>query len=105
MPRSKVNKEVLNSIDKIKQEINKKKQKAIESHNSNEFILEKDKLSNDNLELSNNKSIDKVNINIGEGKKTSIKQSKVQRKYIKLPIKKLKVLVKELKVWQKSVKV
>ncbi|AQS10036.1 chemotaxis protein CheW [Clostridium saccharobutylicum] len=97
MPRSKVNKEVLNSIDKIKQEINKKKQKAIESHNSNEFIIEKDKLSNDNLELSNNKSIDKVNINIGEGKKDINKAIKSTKKVHKAANKETKSASKRTK--------
>ncbi|RII36351.1 hypothetical protein D2A34_02925 [Clostridium chromiireducens] len=50
MPRSKVNKEVINSIDKIKHEINQKKQKAIKMHNSKKLISEKDKdISEENL--------------------------------------------------------
>lgn len=54
MPRGKVNKEVISSIDKIKSEINKKKQKAIETHNSDVVIAEKDRQSNINLALADN---------------------------------------------------
>lgn len=54
MPRGKVNKEVVSSIDKIKSEINKKKQKAIETHNSDVVIAEKDRQSNINLALADN---------------------------------------------------
>ncbi|OCA97195.1 chemotaxis protein CheW [Clostridium beijerinckii] len=64
MPRGKVNKELINSIDKIKLEINQKRQRAKEIHKSNGLITEKDNLSNNNLELSksenNNKTISKV---------------------------------------------
>lgn len=45
----KINEKAVNSIDKIKREINKKKQKAIEMHNYDEVIIEKENLCNTNL--------------------------------------------------------
>lgn len=86
MPRGKVNKELINSIDKIKLEINQKKQRAKEIHKSNGLITEKDNLSNNNLELSksdNNKTISKVSKgkeDINNGIKSTSKVREVANK-------------------------
>ncbi|WP_270566371.1 chemotaxis protein CheW [Clostridium beijerinckii] len=80
MPRGKGSKEAINSIDKIKREINKKKQNAIDIHNSNEVIAESDNSNNSNLAFANNetsiKDANKANNDSKIGNKNIKKQTK-----------------------------
>jgi purine-binding chemotaxis protein CheW len=46
MPKSKANEESVNSVDKIKREINKKRKKAIEIHHSDDVMVEKESTTN-----------------------------------------------------------
>lgn len=108
MPRGKVSKEIINSIDKIKSEINKKKQKAIDIHNYEEAIAESDNYSNRNLALANNetsiKDTSKANMDINKGNRNIKKQTKSTRKVNEVTAKRTKSISEVSEITGKEIK-